>query len=640
MYHDPAVTRMATPAVLADTIKPTAPASAAPAASAVGATPVAKATTMGSVMSELLRISKAALAAAFPGVDAPTNISVTDRDGADYQNNSALPIFGKLKGMGALPDGVKNSKDVAEALVAKMLEADAEGIIKKLVVAGPGFINIFLSVEWLAARVQALIVDGVLPPPAEKKEVVVDFSSPNVAKEMHVGHLRSTIIGDTICRLLEFCGHHVHRVNHVGDWGTQFGMLIGHLKNVFPDYATKPPPIADLQQFYRDAKKAFDDSEDFKKVAHEEVVRLQGGDGASRFAWRAICEVSRREFEKIYSRLEVSLHEVGESYYNEYIPAVVNHLEEIGLVSVSGGAKVIFPPNTKHENPLMVVKSDGGYGYDSTDMAAIWYRLFELKADWLVYVTDAGQGPHFELIFEAARAAGWVGAQRLDHTPFGMVCGEDGKKYKTRSGDVVRLVDLLDEAVERMYQGMKERAAEALAQSSEGGKANVASMSDEQMREAARVLGYGAVKYADLKGNRVSDYRFSYDRMLDPKGNTAVYLLYAGARISSVLRNAPVTPDELLARGAPLVLSNEHELELARAMLRFPEVLEEAVHTLLPNTLCEYVYNLCVTFSKFWNNCKVIGVPEQDSRILIIAGLERVMRKSFELLGLGYLERI
>jgi len=539
---------------------------------------------------------------------------------------------------------VKSPRDVAERLAERMRAHDREAIFAKVEVAGAGFINIFLSERWLAERVKAIVTHGVLPPPSRQLEVVVDFSSPNVAKEMHVGHLRSTIIGDTICRLLEFCGHHVRRVNHVGDWGTQFGMLIAHLKNVFPNYSSEPPPIANLQQFYKDAKLLFDKDEAFKKTAHEEVVKLQAGDGNSRYAWEQICNVSRREFEKIYSRLEVDLQEVGESFYNEYIPGVVAHLEEIGLAKPTDEdaegrcAKVIFPPGSKHENPLIVTKSDGGYGYDSTDMAAIWYRIFELRADWLVYVTDAGQGPHFDLIFEAARAAGWVTQQRLDHCPFGMVCDEHGKKYKTRSGEVVRLVDLLDEAVHRMRDGMEARRVEAEASGAYGGRAP--NMAAEEMDHASRVLGYGAVKYADLKGNRNSNYNFSYERMLDPKGNTAVYLLYAGARISSILRNAPVTPAQLVAMGAAVELGCEEETALAREILRFQEVVEDATATLLPNTLCEYAYGLCGQFTKFYQVCRVIDSPQQNSRILMLSALEGVLRKTYRLLGLGYLERI
>ena len=589
-------------------------------------------------------ICEQAQLSAFPGTSSPVTVVVTDRGGADYQNNSAMQLFGSLKGSPALcPEGVKSPRDVAQRIADHMKPCDSDKTIAKLEVSGVGFINITLEVSWLASRVQAIVMDGALPPSGPSLRTIVDFSSPNVAKEMHVGHLRSTIIGDTICRILEFCGHQVDRVNHVGDWGTQFGMLIGHLKTVFPDYASKPPPIADLQQFYKDAKKRFDEDEAFKKVAHDEVVRLQGGDGASRYAWGQICDVSRREFEKVYSRLDVTLHEVGESHYNEYIPAVIRHLEEIGSVSESGGAKVIFPPGTKHEQPLIVTKSDGGFSYDSTDMAAIWYRLLEKKADWLVYVTDAGQGPHFELIYAAARAAGWVRPSvRIDHCPHGLVCGEDGKKFKTRSGDVTRLVDLLDEAVNQMLAGLRERAAEQRDAGRVGGRAGVASMSEEELMKTARTLGYSAVKYADLKNNRTSNYIFSYDRMLDDKGNTAVYLLYAGARIASILRNADAKNDVAgyLSAGVRIELKHESELALGRALLRFPEVVQQTLHALFPSVLCDYVYDLCLLFTKFYAACKVIGSAEEGPRLLLLSALEKTLRTAFGLLGIGYLERI
>ena len=347
MFHDPMVA--GTIKMPPELIPPasTAAAAAASTAPAPQGAPAVAAPTAGApartsettVVEAVAAICKAAQEAAFPSVTAPVSVAVSTRAGAtnDFQNNAAMALLGKLKASGGLPAGVKSPKDVADKLVEAMRAADGEGIFSQIEAAPNGFINIWLSSSWQAARVYTILKHGVLPPPAEKKKAIVDFSSPNVAKEMHVGHLRSTIIGDTICRMLEFCGHEVERVNHVGDWGTQFGMLIAHLKTVFPDFATKPPPIGDLQQFYKDAKKVFDDDEAFKKRAHEEVVRLQGGDGSSRYAWGQICEVSRREFEKVYSRLHVKLSEVGESYYNEYIPAVLDHLQQIGTAAGGKG---------------------------------------------------------------------------------------------------------------------------------------------------------------------------------------------------------------------------------------------------------------------------------------------------------------
>jgi len=651
MFHDPTIAgAVSFPAELIP--KPPAKRSApASATSAVSMPPPSETpTSMPTVVGALLAICAEAQVTAFPGIVSKVDVASSDKGGADYQNNSALALFGKYKS-DLIGMGIKSPRDVAQKLADAMLTCDKSGMIGKAEVAGAGFININLSAAWFSDRVNMIAQHGALPPTAPKKKVVCDFSSPNVAKEMHAGHLRSTIIGDSICRVLEFCGHEVLRVNHVGDWGTQFGMLIGHLKQVFPDFASKPPPIGDLQAFYKESKKHFDEDPAFAKLAHEEVVRLQGGDGSSRYAWHQICEVSRREFEKVYSRLGVQLTEVGESFYNEYIHAVVAHLDEIGLVSDSVDekdatriAKVIFPPNTKHEQPLMVVKSDGGFGYDSTDMAAVWYRIFEHKADWIIYVTDAGQAPHFELVFEAARAAGWATeATRLDHVPFGLVCGDDGKKFKTRAGDTVRLVDLLDEAVHRMKATLDERKAEQLEEAKKGatgGRISLTQISDEQLKEYAAIIGYSAVKYADLKSNRISNYIFNYDRMLADQGNTAVYLLYAGARIASIVRNSGVDTAALLASGERVVLVEPTELKLGKELLRFQEVIELMLQTLQPNFICEYLFELCGHFTKFYQACKVNGDPAQNSRLLLLLALEKVMRKGFHLVGLGYLERI
>ena len=315
------------------------------------------------------------------------------------------------------------------------------------------------------------------------------------------------------------------------------------------------------------------------------------------------------------------------------------------LDSQDGGAKLIFPPGTKHENPLIIVKSDGGYGYDSTDMAAIWYRVVEQRSDWVLYVTDAGQSSHFDLVFASAVAAGWTRPQtRLDHVPFGMVCGSDGKKYKTRSGETTKLVDLLDEAVDGAMKELEARKQEQLEKAREGGRANAASMSDDELKHAASVLGYGAVKYADLKSNRLSNYIFSYERMLDPRGNTAVYLLYAGARIASILRTASeekgVQLDALVASGVSVRLDDPAELALGRGILRFQEVVETTLASLLPSALCDYLYELTNLFTKFYQACKVIGSPEQNQRLLLLLALEKVLRTGYSLIGIGYLERI
>jgi len=319
-------------------------------------------------------------------------------------------------------------KAIADKIVANF--PDTMGVVEKLEVAGPGFVNITLNKGFVVEQIKSLMVNGVKLRPTQRLRILVDLSSPNVAKEMHVGHLRSTIIGDTLAKIMEFFGCVVIRINHVGDWGTQFGMLIAYLKEVYPDFINTPPPIGDLVIFYKAAKKEFDSNEEFKSRAHKEVVALQSGNNDSFIAWKLLCDVSRKEFEKIYERLNVHLEEKGESFYNSLIPKVINILEEKALAKESDGAMCIFIEGK--DMPLIIKKSDGGFSYDSTDMAAIWYRIFDQKIDWIIYVTDMGQRPHFELIFEAAARAGWAkpNQPRLDHVGFGLMLGKDGKKNK------------------------------------------------------------------------------------------------------------------------------------------------------------------------------------------------------------------
>ena len=412
-------------------------------------------------------------------------------------------------------------------------------------IAGPGFINITLRQEVLAAEVMRRLGDPRLgvPPAAASPDgqggggaVILDFSSPNIAKEMHVGHLRSSIIGDALARVMEFRGHRVLRLNHVGDWGTQFGMLITHLKQVAPQALTTAEAVdlGDLVAFYRQAKQRFDADGAFQLASREEVVRLQGGDPQSRRAWQLLCEQSRREFQQIYDRLDIRLQERGESFYNPHLEAVVGDLAASGLLVVDDGARCVFLEGVQGKDggplPLIVQKSDGGFNYATTDLAAIRYRFAAPPegdgARRLIYVTDAGQASHFAGVFQVARRAGWIpeGA-RLEHVPFGLVQGEDGRKLKTRSGDTVRLRDLLDEAVERAEADLRSRLAQEGRQEEEA-----------FIHHVATTVGLGAVKYADLSQNRTTSYQFSFDRMLALQGNTAPYLLYALVRIAGIAR--------------------------------------------------------------------------------------------------------
>ena len=405
------------------------------------------------VMDILTALLNSSIKEAFPSLSHTGKvIPSTNTKFGDYQSSDAMILLHRLKTEPNTEMAFKSPREVGLEIVKHL---PSNKIIGKVDVAGNGFINFSLSTSYLEFMVQDILKNGCCPDDQPKKKIIVDFSSPNMAKEMHVGHLRSTIIGDSICRILEFCGHDVHRVNHLGDWGTQFGMLIAYLKEQFPD-TTGEFMISDLQKFYKASKVRFDTDEQFKKLAQEEVVRLQSGDPINRTLWKRLCDISMEAFDKIYQRLNVHLDVKGESFYNERIPPLIHQLQEQGLVKEDNGAQCFFVPGYD-AHPLMVQKKDGGFSYDSTDLAAVHHRLVEEKADWVIYVVDVSQSEHFELLFEASRMAGWSipGTNELTHVAFGMVCGDDGKRFKTRSGETVKLVDLLDEAVSRAEEVLR-----------------------------------------------------------------------------------------------------------------------------------------------------------------------------------------
>jgi arginyl-tRNA synthetase len=538
-----------------------------------------------------------------------------------------MGIWSKIKGQ---QTPFRNPNAVGQAL-AKSIPTSF--VVESTSVAGPGFVNIAISNIWIEKKLQQLLNDGVgkWAPTLPVERVVVDFSSPNIAKEMHVGHLRSTIIGDSLSRMLEYCGVDVLRRNHVGDWGTQFGMLIEYLFDEFPNWEEiGEQAIGDLQSFYKKAKIRFDEDPAFKERAQKAVVLLQGGQADYRAAWTKICDVSRREFAQVYNRLDIQVEEKGESFYNPYIADVVKELDEKGLVEESKGARVIEVSGQKI--PLILVKSDGGFNYASTDMTALWYRINVEKADWMVYVTDVGQSQHFDMVFKAAQRAGWLppdgaeGLPKAKHVGFGLVLGTDGKRFRTRSTEVVRLVDLLDEAKERSKQGLIDRGRES-------------EWTAEELEEAAEALGYGAIKYADLKNNRLTNYTFNFDQMLDIRGNTAVYLLYAHARICSIIRKSGKDIEEIKKTGK-VQLIHPSERQLGLQLVRFGETVQDASMDLLPNILCEYLYTLSGMFTEFYTNCKVIGSEEEVSRLLICEASAVIMRECFKLLGIRPLYRL
>ncbi len=544
----------------------------------------------------------------------------------DYQSNVALSLPKKLK---------QAPHKIAETIVANLNVAD---ICETVEIAGPGFINFILKPGYLAnllSEIQGDVRLGIeRVQPASK--VVVDFSSPNIAKEMHVGHLRSTIIGDCIARILEFRGYDVLRLNHVGDWGTQFGMLIAYLREAYPEALTTADAldIGDLVSFYKKAKARFDQDAEFKETARQEVVKLQAGAEDTRHAWQLLCDQSRREFQVIYEILDIKITERGESFYNPFLPEIINILETQNLLEEDAGAKCVFLEGFTNKDgdplPLIVQKSDGGFNYATTDLAALKYRIEQDNAKRIIYVTDAGQANHFAAVFQVAEKAG-IFPDKIEvvHVPFGLVLGEDGKKLKTRSGETVKLKDLLDEAVTEATRDLKDRLEQDNREES-----------IEFINKVGQVIGISAVKYADLSQNRTTDYKFSYDKMLALKGNTAPYLLYAYVRTQGISRKGNIDFSHL--QGAKIVLEEAAELILVKHLLKLGEVIQEVERDLLPNRLCQYLFELSQKFNQFFENCPVLQAeePQRTSRLILADLSARTLKLGLSLLGIEVLERM
>jgi arginyl-tRNA synthetase len=585
---------------------------------------------MSSTIAQLQLRFEQALTAAFgseaSGVD-PMLVPASNPKFGDYQSNAAMALTKRLG---------KPPRTIAEQIIQNLDIAD---LCELPTVAGPGFINLTLKSAYLETKLHQMQFDSRLgiAPVHTAERVIVDFSSPNIAKEMHVGHLRSTIIGDCIARIVEFQGHDVLRLNHVGDWGTQFGMLITYLGEACPEALTTANAIdlGDLVAFYKKAKQRFDEDEAFKEASRLEVVKLQSGEESSRRAWQLLCEQSRREFQVIYDLLDVELVERGESFYNPLLPGVVGDLQASGLLVEDQGAKVVFLEGfTNREGeamPLIVQKSDGGYNYATTDLAALRYRIEQDHAERLVYVTDAGQANHFAQVFQVARRAGWIPDKVvLTHVPFGLVQGEDGKRLKTRSGETVRLRDLLDEAIDRAHADLEGRLQAEERQETEEFKAHV-----------AQVVGISAVKYADLSQNRTSNYIFSYDKMLALQGNTAPYMLYAYVRVQGISRKGDIN-FENLGENAKILLQEEMEFVLAKHMIQLEEVLDQVAQDLFPNRLCQYLFELSQKFNQFYDRCPVLQAEEpiRTSRLILCDLAARTLKLGLSLLGIQVLERM
>ena len=585
---------------------------------------------MNSIAQQLKARFEKAFTAAFgegySGTD-PMLAAASNPSFGDFQCNAAMSLGKKLG---------KPPRAIASTIIENLDIAD---ICETPEIAGPGFINLKLKPAYLEAQVRAIAADtrlGISQTEAPQR-IAIDFSSPNIAKEMHVGHLRSTIIGDAIARTLEFIGHDVIRINHIGDWGTQFGMLIAYLREVHPEALTTADALdlGDLVAFYRQAKQRFDADETFKETARQEVVKLQAGAEDTRRAWKLLCDQSRREFQVIYDLLDIKLTERGESFYNPLLAAVVEDLTSLGLLVESDGAKCVFVDGFTNKEgeplPLIVQKTDGGYNYATTDLAAVRYRIEEDGAKRIIYVTDSGQANHFAQVFAVARKAGWIPEDvEIVHVPFGLVCGEDGKRLKTRSGDAVRLQDLLDEAIVRTRKDLEERLVKEERQETE-----------EFITNVSQVVGLSAVKYADLSQNRASNYVFSYDKMLALQGNTAPYMLYAYVRVQGIRRKGEIDFDNLDA-SAKIILESDAELVLAKHLLQLNEVVNAVGGDLLPNRICQYLFELSQKFNQFFEQCPVLKAEEplRTSRLILCDLTAKTLKLGLGLLGIQVLERM
>lgn len=585
---------------------------------------------MNSIIEQLKDKFTQALTTAFGedvvGVD-PMIVPASNPKFGDYQSNVSLSLSKKLG---------QSPRMIAEKIIQYV---DVTGICQTPTIAGPGFINLTLEPAYLELQLSDIQIDphlGVQPAKTSQR-VIVDFSAPNIAKEMHVGHLRSTIIGDSIARTLELRGHEVLRLNHVGDWGTQFGMLIAYLREKYPAALTTSNALdlGDLVTLYRQAKQRFDADEKFQETARKEVVKLQAGAEDTRRAWQLLCEQSRREFQVIYDLLNVKLTERGESFYNPFLASVVEDLDRLGLLVEDAGAKCVFLEGFTNKSgeplPLIVQKSDGGYNYATTDLAAIRYRIQQDEAKRIIYVTDAGQANHFAQVFQVAKRAGWLTDEvEIVHIPFGLVQGEDGKKLKTRSGETVRLRDLLDEAIARARVDLESRLKE-----------DNRSETEVFISHVSQVVGISAVKYADLSQNRTSNYIFSYDKMLELQGNTAPYMLYAYVRIQGISRKGEID-FEKLGSDIKILLKEETELVLAKHLLQLSEVVSSVEKDLLPNRLCQYLYELSQKFNHFYDQCNVLKVdePVRSSRLALCDITAKTLKLGLSLLGIQVLERM
>ncbi|HDN5861871.1 TPA: arginine--tRNA ligase [Salmonella enterica subsp. enterica serovar Aberdeen] len=568
------------------------------------------------------KVSQAMIAAGAPADCEPQVRQSAKVQFGDYQANGMMAVAKKL---GMAP------RQLAEQVLTHL---DLSGIASKVEIAGPGFINIFLEPAFLAEQVQqALASDRLGVSQPTRQTIVVDYSAPNVAKEMHVGHLRSTIIGDAAVRTLEFLGHHVIRANHVGDWGTQFGMLIAWLEKQQQENAGDMA-LADLEGFYRDAKKHYDEDEAFAERARNYVVKLQSGDAYFREMWRKLVDITMTQNQITYDRLNVTLTRddvMGESLYNPMLPGIVADLKAKGLAVESEGATVVFLDEFKNKegDPMGVIiqKKDGGYLYTTTDIACAKYRYETLHAERVLYYIDSRQHQHLMQAWTIVRKAGYVpDSVPLEHHMFGMMLGKDGKPFKTRAGGTVKLADLLDEALERARRLVAEKNPD---------------MPADELEKLANAVGIGAVKYADLSKNRTTDYIFDWDNMLAFEGNTAPYMQYAYTRVLSVFRKADI--DEQALASAPVIISEDREAQLAARLLQFEETLTVVAREGTPHVMCAYLYDVAGLFSGFYEHCPILSAENdavRNSRLKLAQLTAKTLKLGLDTLGIETVERM
>ncbi|MFS3860149.1 arginine--tRNA ligase [Proteus mirabilis] len=569
------------------------------------------------------KISMAMSAAGAPADSEPLVRQSAKVQFGDYQANG---VMGAAKKMGIPP------RQLAEKILEHL---DITDIADKVEIAGPGFINIFLSPVWVAQQAEFALADEHLNITKVTPEtIVIDYSSPNVAKQMHVGHLRSTIIGDASARTLSFLGHNVIRANHLGDWGTQFGMLIAYLEKKQNENAADMA-LADLEEFYREAKKCYDEDEVFAERARNYVVRLQGGDEYCRTMWRKLVDITMQQNQLTYQRLNVTLTEddiMGESLYNPMLPGIVADLKAKGLAVESEGATVVFLDEYKNKEgePMGVIiqKKDGGYLYTTTDIACAKYRHEQLHADRVLYYIDSRQHQHLMQAWTIVRKAGYIpDSMSLEHHMFGMMLGKDGRPFKTRSGGTVRLTDLLDEAHERALTLIREKNPDP-------------DMDEEELNNIARVVGIGAVKYADLSKNRTTDYIFDWDLMLSFEGNTAPYMQYAYTRVASIFKRAEIDESALTQ---PISLTQPHEKQLALRLVQFDETIMQVAREGTPHVMCAYLYDLAQSFSGFYENCPILSAEDDNvrqSRLKLARLTARTLKQGLETLGIETVDRM